>query len=92
MHVHSRRAEQSRLSTRANIEQILAGPVDWVYREYDYAVFPMTIHAAIVSGRPQVLMMLERLYSQHHSAPGRALRDVRRDRRPISPRGVQRQT
>lgn len=33
---------------------------DWVYRENDYAVFTMTIHPD-VSGRPQVLMMLERL-------------------------------
>src|SRR5246500_1317785 len=33
---------------------------DWVYREYDYAVFTMTIHPD-VSGRPQVLLMLERL-------------------------------
>jgi peptidoglycan/xylan/chitin deacetylase (PgdA/CDA1 family) len=34
---------------------------DWVYREMDYAVFPITIHPD-VSGRPQVLLMLERLY------------------------------
>ncbi|RJS92749.1 polysaccharide deacetylase [Salinisphaera sp. Q1T1-3] len=33
---------------------------DWVYRENDYAVFTITIHPD-VSGRPQVLMMLERL-------------------------------
>lgn len=33
---------------------------DWVYRENDYAVFTMTIHPD-VAGRPQVLMMLERL-------------------------------
>lgn len=33
---------------------------DYVYREYDYAVFPMTIHPD-VSGRPQVLMAHERL-------------------------------
>jgi peptidoglycan/xylan/chitin deacetylase (PgdA/CDA1 family) len=33
---------------------------DWVYREYDYAVFPITIHPD-VAGRPQVLLMLERL-------------------------------
>ena len=42
---------------------------DWVYREYDYAVFPMTIHPD-VSGRPQVLMMLERLYSHITRHPG----------------------
>ncbi|MDD4343159.1 MAG: polysaccharide deacetylase [Eubacteriales bacterium] len=33
---------------------------DYVYREYDYAVFPMTVHPD-VSGRPQVLMAHERL-------------------------------
>lgn len=33
---------------------------DWVYRENDYAVFTMTVHPD-VSGRPQVLMMLERM-------------------------------
>ena len=44
---------------------------DWVYREYDYAVFPITIHPD-VSGRPQVLMMLERLYDHMVVASGRA--------------------
>ncbi len=33
---------------------------DWVYREMDYAVFGMTIHPD-VSGRPQVLLMHERI-------------------------------
>ncbi len=41
---------------------------DWVYREYDYAVYTLTIHPD-VSGRPQVLMMLEKLlqYIQSHA-------------------------
>ena len=42
---------------------------DWVYREYDYAVFTITIHPD-VSGRPQVLMMLERLYAYIARHPG----------------------
>jgi len=42
---------------------------DWVYREMDYAVFGMTIHPD-VSGRPQVLMMLERLYEHMIKHPG----------------------
>jgi peptidoglycan-N-acetylglucosamine deacetylase len=46
-----------------DIEQMWRDQFDWVYREYDYAVFPITIHPD-VSGRPHVLMMLERL-SQH---------------------------
>jgi peptidoglycan/xylan/chitin deacetylase (PgdA/CDA1 family) len=33
---------------------------DWMYREMDYAAFTFTIHPD-VSGRPQVLLMLERL-------------------------------
>ena len=42
---------------------------DWVYRENDYAVFTMTIHPD-VSGRPQVLMMLERLIEYMKSHEG----------------------
>jgi peptidoglycan/xylan/chitin deacetylase (PgdA/CDA1 family) len=45
---------------------------DWIYREYDYAVFSMTIHPD-VSGRPHVLMMLERLYHRIISHPGVSL-------------------
>ena len=44
-----------------DIEQMWRDQFDWVYREYDYAVFVMTIHPDI-SGRPHVLLMLERLY------------------------------
>ena len=44
-----------------DIEQMWRDQFDWVYREYDYAVFPITIHPD-VSGRPQVLLMLERLF------------------------------
>jgi hypothetical protein len=40
-----------------------------VYREYEYAVFPLTIHPD-VAGRPQVLMMLERLYAHMARHPG----------------------
>lgn len=43
-----------------HIEEMWRDQFDWVYREYDYAVFPFTIHPD-VSGRPQVLLMLERL-------------------------------
>src|SRR6478752_74356 len=52
-----------------DIEQMWRDQFDWVYREYDYAVFPMTIHPD-VSGRPHVLMMLERLYNHMASHPG----------------------
>jgi peptidoglycan/xylan/chitin deacetylase (PgdA/CDA1 family) len=43
-----------------DLEEIWRDQFDWVYREYDYAVFPITIHPD-VSGRPQVLLMLERM-------------------------------
>jgi peptidoglycan-N-acetylglucosamine deacetylase len=43
-----------------DIEQLWRDEFDWVYRELEYGVFPFTIHPD-VSGRPQVLLMLERL-------------------------------
>lgn len=43
-----------------DIESMWRDQFDWVYREMDYAVFAITIHPD-VSGRPQVLLMLERL-------------------------------
>jgi peptidoglycan/xylan/chitin deacetylase (PgdA/CDA1 family) len=43
-----------------DIEQLWRDQFDWIYREHDYAVFTMTIHPD-VSGRPQVLLMHERL-------------------------------
>jgi peptidoglycan-N-acetylglucosamine deacetylase len=52
-----------------HLEEIWRDQFDWVYREYDYAVFPMTIHPD-VSGRPQVLLMLERLYGYMVRHPG----------------------
>lgn len=44
-----------------DIEQMWRDQFDWVYREMDSAAFTMTIHPD-VSGRPQVLLMLERLF------------------------------
>jgi peptidoglycan-N-acetylglucosamine deacetylase len=52
-----------------DIEQMWRDQFDWVYRECDYAVFPITIHPD-VAGRPQVLLMLERLYAYINSHPG----------------------
>ena len=43
-----------------DIEDLWRQQFDWVYREMDYAAFCFTIHPD-VSGRPQVIMMLERL-------------------------------
>jgi peptidoglycan-N-acetylglucosamine deacetylase len=52
-----------------DLEEIWRDQFDWVYREYDYAVFTMTIHPD-VSGRPQVLMMHERLFAHMSKHPG----------------------
>ncbi|MGW2561886.1 polysaccharide deacetylase family protein [Streptomyces sp. NPDC001514] len=46
------------VSPRA-LEQDWRDQFDWVHRELDYAVLPVTLHPD-VSGRPQVLLMLER--------------------------------
>ena len=48
------------------LEEIWRDQFDWVYREMDYAAFTMAIHPD-VSGRPQVLLMLERII-EHISA------------------------
>ena len=52
-----------------DIEQMWRDQFDYVYREYDDAVFPITIHPD-VSGRPQVLLMLERIIAYISSYPG----------------------
>ncbi len=51
-----------------DLEVMWRDQFDWVYREMDYAVFPITLHPD-VSGRPQVLLMLERFikYISSHS-------------------------
>ena len=44
-----------------HLEEMWRDQFDWVYREYDYGVVTFTIHPD-VSGKPQNLLMLERLY------------------------------
>ena len=51
------------------LEEMWRDQFDWVYRENEYAVFTMTIHPD-VSGRPQVLLMLERLIQYIRSHDG----------------------
>ncbi len=71
------------------IEQIWRDHFDWVYRESDYAVVPMTIHPD-VSGRPQVLLMLERLIGHMLRHPGVrfvTLEEMAEDFRRRHPRG-----
>ena len=52
-----------------HLEEMWRDQFDWVYREMDYAVFTFTIHPD-VSGRPQVLLMLERLFNHISRHPG----------------------
>ena len=52
-----------------DIEDIWRGQFDYVYREYDQAIFPMCIHPD-VSGHPQVLLMLERFIEHVSRHPG----------------------
>jgi len=52
-----------------HLEEMWRDQFDWVYREMDYAVFTMTIHPD-VSGRPQVLLMLERMFNHIIRYPG----------------------
>lgn len=52
-----------------DIGQMWTDQFDWVYRHYDYAVFPITIHPD-VSGRPHVLTMLESLIGHMRQFPG----------------------
>lgn len=66
MFIKSSPNSQGFVNPRDN-EQMWKDQFDWVYRESDYAVFTMTIHPD-VSGRPQILLMQERLieYFQSH--------------------------
>lgn len=52
-----------------HLGQMWQDQFDWVYRELEYGVFTMTVHPD-VSGRPQVLMMLERLIEHINRHPG----------------------
>jgi peptidoglycan/xylan/chitin deacetylase (PgdA/CDA1 family) len=52
-----------------DIEDLWRDQFDWVYREMDYGVYGLTIHPD-VSGRPQNLLMLERLIDYINRHPG----------------------
>ena len=52
-----------------DVERMWLDQFDWVYREYDYAVFTMTIHPD-VSGKPHVLLMHERIFAHISRNPG----------------------
>ncbi len=72
-----------------DIEQMWRDQFDFVYREYDEAVFPITIHPD-VSGRPQVLLMLERLAAyimSHDGVKFRTFNEIADDFLANHPRG-----
>ncbi|QBI19787.1 polysaccharide deacetylase [Egibacter rhizosphaerae] len=52
-----------------DIEDLWRDQFDWMYREMDYGVYLLTVHPD-VSGRPQVLLMLERLLAHINAHPG----------------------
>ena len=71
------------------MEEMCRDQFDWVYRECDYAAFTMTIHPD-VSGRPQVLLMLERLIehiSGHDGVRWADFHTIAEDFKARSPRG-----
>lgn len=59
-----------------DIEALWQEQFDWVYREMDEAVFSFCLHPD-VAGRPQVLMMLERLIDHIARHPGVQFRTLR---------------
>lgn len=72
-----------------DIEELWRDQFDWVYREMDYAVFAFTIHPD-VAGRPQVLLMLERLIeyiSKHSGVEWATFEDIANDFRKRYPFG-----
>ena len=52
-----------------HLEEMWRDQFDWMYREYDYAVYTLTIHPD-VSGKAQVLLMLERLHEHFKGHKG----------------------
>jgi peptidoglycan/xylan/chitin deacetylase (PgdA/CDA1 family) len=50
-------------------EQIWLDQFDWLYNEYDYAVFPISIHPD-TSGHPHILLMQQRIIEHINSHPG----------------------
>lgn len=70
-----------------DIEQMWRDQFDWMYREMDYGTFCFTIHPD-VSGRPQVLLMLERLIeyiNTHEGVEWASFKDITDDFRKRYP-------
>ncbi|KXT04765.1 hypothetical protein AC578_9746 [Pseudocercospora eumusae] len=52
-----------------SVERLWKEQFDFAYREYDEFIFPMSIHPQ-VSGKPQVIMMHERIIEHINKHPG----------------------
>ena len=73
--------------TPRDIESIWSDQFEWVHREMDSAVFPITIHPD-VSGHPQVLLMLERFIefvNGHDRVAWKTMEDIAADFRAREP-------
>ena len=70
-----------------DMEQMWRDQFDWVYQEMDYAVWPLLVHPD-VSGRPAVLLALERLInhvSEHEHVEWMTLEEIAVDFRERMP-------
>ena len=67
--VHEEGPELRGWTNPRDIEDWWRDQFDWVYRELDYAVYTLTIHPDI-SGRPQTLLMLERIIAHINAHDG----------------------
>lgn len=77
-----------------DIEQMWRDEFDWVYREMEYGIFPFTIHPD-VSGRPQVLLMLERIIDYingHEGIRWMTMEEIAEDFRRRQPFGSKAET
>ena len=72
-----------------DIEDLWRDQFDWIYRETDYALYAPTVHPD-VSGRPENLLMLERLIgyiNAHEGVRWMTLEEIADDFRERQPRG-----
>jgi peptidoglycan/xylan/chitin deacetylase (PgdA/CDA1 family) len=71
-------------------EQIWLDQFDWVYQEYEQAVFPISIHPD-TSGHPHILMMQERIIQHINSHSGvewATMEEIAEDFRASNPRPI----
>ena len=75
--------------TGSQLEEIWMDQFNWVYRHFDYAVFPICIHPD-ASGHPHVLVALERMIDhmrKHEGVRFVTMEEMAEDFRRRSPFG-----